>query len=80
MRHLKFPSPASGAATASCARRKPQLAVPGVTAVKVDLARSVATVYGAFEQAGVIGMVNEIVLDGAAKLEAANRNSGKICG
>ena len=60
--------------------KKAILAVPGVTAVKVDLARSVATVYGAFDQAAVIGMVNEIVLDGAAKLEAANRNSGKICG
>jgi copper chaperone CopZ len=54
--------------------------VPGVTAVKVDLARSIAVVEGVFDQAAVAAIVNQIVQDGAARaaaLDAVNQSCKK---
>lgn len=57
--------------------KKALLAIPGVTAVKMDLPRSMALVEGDFDRAAVDAAVGEIVRDAASKLEAANRCCSK---
>ncbi len=57
--------------------KKALLAIPGVTAVKMDLPRSMARVEGDFDRAAVDAAIGAIVRDAEAKLDAANRCRSK---
>jgi copper chaperone CopZ len=61
--------------------KKAILAVAGVSAVKLDLPRSIAIVEGEFDHAAVVAIVKQIVQDGADRLaRGAGKAEGGTCG